>query len=96
MSYSPEWILAGFVTLIAFLCAPPLALLAFGVLVVAGLAALLALAAAIVASPYLLIRSVQRRWAQNHADRRKAESASRPLSPIHGKGMWGAHSGSIS
>jgi membrane protein implicated in regulation of membrane protease activity len=91
MSYSPEWILAGFVTLIAFLCAPPLALLAFGVLVLAVLAALLALAVAIVASPYLLFRHVQRRWAPADARRRSAASARRALPPKHGARMFGAH-----
>lgn len=69
MSYSPEWILGAWVALVAFLCAPPLALIAFGVLVLAVLAALLALAGAIAASPYLLFRSVYRRWAQSGATR---------------------------
>jgi membrane protein implicated in regulation of membrane protease activity len=96
MSYSPEWILAGFVTLVAFLCAPPLALIAFGVLVLVALGALLALAATIAASPYLLLRSVRRRWAQSHADRRHAESTSRRLSPMQGERMWGTHGGYIS
>ena len=91
MSYSPEWIVAGFVTLLAFLCAPPLALIAFGVLVLAVLAALLALAAAIVASPYLLFRAVQHRWAQKHAGRRNVQPARRGLSPVRGARMFGAH-----
>lgn len=65
MSYSPEWTLATFVALVAFLCAPPLALIAFGVVVLAVLAALLALAGALAATPYLVLRSVRRRWAQS-------------------------------
>ena len=65
MIYAPEWSLAAGVMLIVLLCAPPLALIAFGVVVVAALAALLALVAAIAASPYLLVRFGRRRWARN-------------------------------
>jgi DNA-binding MarR family transcriptional regulator len=63
MSYTPEWILAAPVVLLALLCAPPLALIGFGVLLLAVLAALVALAGAIAATPYLLVRTVRRRWA---------------------------------
>jgi hypothetical protein len=72
MSYSPEWIPAGFVGLVALLCVPPLAMIAFGVILLGALAALVALAGAIVATPYLLFRSVRSRLAQNEADRRNA------------------------
>jgi hypothetical protein len=91
MSYSPEWILAIFVCLIALLAAPPLALIAFFVLVLAVLAVLLALAVAIAASPYLLFRSARRRWAHAHAARRPAESPSPRLSHVRGERIWGAH-----
>jgi hypothetical protein len=83
MSYRPEWILGASVVLVALLCVPPLALLVFGVLLLAALAALLALAGAIAATPYLLFRSVRFRWAQHHADRRNAEPTSRALKPVH-------------
>jgi hypothetical protein len=87
MSYSPEWILGACVVLVALLCAPPLVLIAFGVLVLAALAALVALVGAIAATPYLLLRSARRRWAQNHADQRNAAPASRGLKPVPSKEM---------
>ena len=65
MSYAPEWILGTGVALVALLCAPPLALLAFGVLLVAAAAALVALVAVIAATPYLLVRSVRGRGTQS-------------------------------
>ena len=83
MSYSPEWTLGAWVALIAFLCAPPLVLIAFGVLVLAVLAALLALATAIAASPYLLFRAVQRRWAQSGATRTWRRNVRRHSESIH-------------
>ena len=87
MSYSPEWILGAPVVLVALLCAPPLALIVFAVLLLAALAALVALAGAIVATPYLLFRSVRRRWAQNDADRRYAEPAHRGLKLVPSREM---------
>jgi membrane protein implicated in regulation of membrane protease activity len=60
------------VTLIALLWVPQLALIAFGVLLLAALAALLTLAAAIAATPYLLFRSVRFRW-----DERKSSTEAR-------------------
>ena len=68
MSYGPEWILGTSVTLVAFLCAPPLALVAFGLLALAMLAAILALAGAVVATPYLVVRSARRRWTQSREE----------------------------
>ena len=64
MSYRLEWIPAASVAFVSLLCAPPLALIAFGILVIVALSALLALAAAIAGTPYLLFRSVRARWAQ--------------------------------
>ena len=60
MSYIPEWILGASVVLVALLCAPPLALIAIGVLLLVVLAALVALAVAIAATPYLRFRIVRR------------------------------------
>jgi DNA-binding MarR family transcriptional regulator len=76
MSYSPEWILGASVVLVALLCAPPLALIGFGVLLLAVLAALVALAGAIAATPYLLFRTVRRRWAPSHYLRSSQMNAS--------------------
>lgn len=64
MSYLVEWFPAVCVAFVALLCAPPLVLIAFGILVIVALSALLALAAAIAATPYLLFRFVRARWAQ--------------------------------
>jgi membrane protein implicated in regulation of membrane protease activity len=61
MSYAPEWIPAGWVVLVAFLCAPPLVMIALGVLLLTVMATFVALAGATVATPYLLFRSVRRR-----------------------------------
>lgn len=82
MSYRPEWILATGVSLIVLLVAPPLALIAFGVLAFAALVALVALVGAIAATPYLLLRSVHRRWAQAHAGRLNAAPTSHGLEPV--------------
>jgi hypothetical protein len=87
MSYRPEWILSASVVLLALLVAPPLALIAFAIVVLAALAALLALAGAIVATPYLLFRSVRSRWAHHVADRRNAQATMRGLKPVPTEGM---------
>ena len=87
MSYSPEWIPGAFVVLVGLLCAPPLAMIAFGLLLVAALAALMGLAAAIAATPYLLFRSVRSRWSQHVADRRNAQPIGRGLTPVPSKGV---------
>ena len=63
MSYSPEWALGACGVLVALVCVPELAVIALAVLLLGTLAALLALAGAIVATPYLLFRSVRRRLA---------------------------------
>jgi hypothetical protein len=82
MSYALEWIPGACVVLVALLCAPPLVLIALGVLVLAALAALLALAGAIAATPYLLFRAVRRRW---HRTTPATEPARRGLKPVHSK-----------
>jgi hypothetical protein len=84
MSYRPEWIPGALVALVALLCAPPLALIAFLIL---ALAVLLAVAGAIAVTPYLLFRSVRSRWAGNVADRRNAKPTSRGLTPVPSKEM---------
>ena len=85
MSYRPEWIFGAGVVFIAALAAPPFALIALGVLLLAAVGALLAIAAAIAATPYLLFRSVRRRWAQNHTGHRSAQPASRALTLVPSK-----------
>jgi membrane protein implicated in regulation of membrane protease activity len=82
MSYSPEWIPGALLVLIALLVAPPLAMIAFAILVLVVLALLLALAGAIAATPFLLFRSASSRWVEHVADRRTPEPTSRGLKPL--------------
>lgn len=91
MSYAPEWIPAGGLVLVAFLCAPPLVMIALGVLLLTVMATFVALAGATVATPYLLFRSVRRRRAQNDADRRSAEPTSRGRQPVHSEVVRSSH-----
>jgi hypothetical protein len=68
MSYGLEWI-PGPILLGALLLpviAPPFALLALVVVALAVLAALAALAGAILATPYLLVRTLRRHLAEQH------------------------------
>ena len=66
MSYSAEWTAAPFAigTLLILLIVPSFALIALAVLALAALVALVALAGLILASPYLLVRTVHRRLAE--------------------------------
>jgi preprotein translocase subunit SecF len=68
MSYSFEWTLGPAVigALLLILLVPGFALIALVVVALAALAALVALAGAIVAAPYLLVRTVRRRVAERH------------------------------
>ena len=59
MNYRPEWTAGASVVLLVLLCAPPFALIAVGVLLIAALATVVALAGAIVAAPYLVFRVVR-------------------------------------
>lgn len=66
MSYTVEWtpglVLLG--TLLVLPLAPPFAMIGLLVVALAAVAALLALAAAVLAMPYLLVRSLRRRLAE--------------------------------
>ena len=68
MSYAAEWaappIVLGAVLLLKIV--PPFALIALVVVAVAALAALVALAGTVLATPYLLVRSLRRRLAERH------------------------------
>ena len=71
MSYGFEWmpvvlLVGAFVVLIV----PAFALIGLAVIALAAVAALVALAGAIVASPYLLARTVRRRLAERAAEPR--------------------------
>ena len=68
MSYGYEWIPA-IVIVGAFivLMVPAFALIGLAVLALAALAALVAFAGAVVASPFLLARTLRRRFAETHA-----------------------------
>lgn len=67
MSYGFEWMPAvAFVGALIILMVPGFALIGLAVLALAALAALIALAGVIVASPYLLARTLRRRLAERH------------------------------
>jgi membrane associated rhomboid family serine protease len=68
MRYGFEWtpalVLFGMVIILPL--APAFAMIGLLVLAVAAVAALLALAGAVVATPYLVVRTVRRRLAERH------------------------------
>lgn len=68
MSYGLEWIpgpvLLG--TVLVLLLVPGFALIGLAVVALAAVAALIALAGAILATPYLLVRTLRRRLAERH------------------------------
>jgi positive regulator of sigma E activity len=68
VSYYVEWI-PGLVllgTVLVLLIVPPFALIGLMVVALAAVAALVALAGAVLATPYLLVRSLRRRLAERH------------------------------
>jgi hypothetical protein len=80
MSYSTEWavgpILLGALLLLPL--APPIALIAVVVVALGAAAALVALAGAIIATPYLLVRSLRRHL----AERRRSTGGSVPAAAL--------------
>jgi hypothetical protein len=72
MSYAFEWLPSGVVvgTVLLLLIVPELALIAVLVVWLAALVVLVALGAAALASPYLLVRSLRRRLARPTTRRR--------------------------
>jgi hypothetical protein len=68
MSYRFEWILGPVLlgAVLLPLIVPPFALIGLAVVALAALAALVALAGAILAMPYLAVRSLRRRLAERH------------------------------
>ena len=68
MSYSVEWVpglvVVGLVLVV--LIVPPFALIGLVVVALAAVAALVALAGAVLATPYLLVRALRRRLAERH------------------------------
>ena len=73
LDWIPGGILLGMVLLL--LIVPPFALIALVVVAVAALAALVALAGAVLAMPYLLVRTVRRRLAERHVRQPKPLAA---------------------
>jgi hypothetical protein len=68
VSYYVEWIpgLVFLGTVLVLLIVPPFALIGLMVVALAAVAALVALAGAVLATPYLLVRSLRRRLAERH------------------------------
>jgi alpha-beta hydrolase superfamily lysophospholipase len=81
VSYAVEWLPGtAAVGAVALLCVPNLVLIGLAVVLLAAVAALVALAGAIVATPYLLVRSLRRRQrgrsaAAQHQARHRALNA---------------------
>jgi hypothetical protein len=77
VKYGIEWapgvVFLG--TVVVFLLVPSFALIGLVVVALAAVAALLALAGAVLAMPYLLVRSVRRRLAERH----ESTEASAPM-----------------
>lgn len=73
MSYGFEWMPAVvLVGAVVILIVPAFALIVLVVLAVAAVAALAALAGAIIATPYLLARTLRRRLAERHQSTRSS------------------------
>ena len=79
MTYAFEWIPGpvGLGIVLLLLVVPSFALIGLAVMALAAVAALVALAGAILAMPYLLVRSLRRRVSE------RASQAKAPLAPVH-------------
>jgi len=78
MSYFLEWVAAGLVTTVALVLMPWLALAVLIAVLLVTVAALAALVGAVVALPYVLGRSLHRRW-QTRRAAREPQVLHRPL-----------------
>jgi membrane protein implicated in regulation of membrane protease activity len=89
MSYRLEWIsgIGVFGTVILLLIVPEFAMIAVLVVALVVLVALVALTAAVLASPYLLVRSLRRRRAQSTTRR----STRRRSGGVLGEAAEGLH-----
>jgi positive regulator of sigma E activity len=78
-AYGFDWIPGGVFlgTALLLLIVPPFALIALAVVAVAAVAALVALTGAVLATPYLLVRTVRRRLAERRM--RQPQPQSQPL-----------------
>ena len=79
MTYAFEWIPGpvGLGIVLLLLVVPSFALIGLAVMALAAVAALVALAGAILAMPYLLVRSLRRGVPE------RAGQAKAPLAPVH-------------
>ena len=79
MTYALEWIPGpvGLGIVLLLLVVPSFAMIGLAVMALAAVAALVALAGAILAMPYLLVRSLRRRVSG------RASQAKAPLAPVH-------------
>ena len=85
MSYGLEWLpgVAFVGTVVVFLVVPPFALIGLMVVATGALAALVALAGAVLTTPYLLVRFLHRRLAERrHRTERAAARAAAIASAI--------------
>jgi hypothetical protein len=88
MSYAIEWMPGGVVvwSVLLILVIPEFAVIVVLVLALAALVALAALAAAALVSPYLLVRSLRRRFAQPTTPRTRQWIDSPSASPSRADG----------
>ena len=85
MSYGNEWIVAAvLLSAVGLVAMPWLALVVFAAVLVAAVAALAALVAVVVAIPYMLARSLHRRWRTRGAAE-KSPVLHGPLAATHRK-----------
>jgi positive regulator of sigma E activity len=79
--YGFEWVPGGVFLggVLLILIVPSFALIALAVVALAAVAALVALAGAIIASPYLVVRTVRRRLAERHAGQPQPLPAAKPV-----------------
>jgi hypothetical protein len=80
-AYGFDWIPGGVFlgTVLLLLIVPPFALIALAVVAVAAVAALVALTGAVLATPYLLVRSVRRRLSARHMRQPQPQSQPQAL-----------------
>jgi hypothetical protein len=84
--YGLEWVpgigLLG--TVLVFLIVPSFALIGLAVVALAAVAAVVALAGAILATPYLLVRTVRRRLAERHQSTNRSAPIATAIPAIAG------------
>jgi hypothetical protein len=84
--YGLEWVPgAAFVgAVLVLLIVPPFALIGLAVIALAAVAAVVALAGAILATPYLLVRTVRRHLAERHQSTKRSVPIATAITALAG------------